>query len=140
MNENIQELLKDMYKYQKINNINGDCFVNCVILYDFICSELKEQDCKIVCGYINKIIGNDSRIVVHCWVELFGNIIDPSYEFYNQGYRYINHIYQFNNIPQDTKRFLLTNKIDFDKDIKLVITNSHATPDEYEKFWEWRIN
>ena len=99
--ELIQQLLENMYEYQRNEHISGECMTNSMILYDHMRG--LNMNCEVIVGIVDcktKYLqnfnlslnpynvdptksehANRSISTLHCWIEYQGKIMEPSVEF-----------------------------------------------------------
>ena len=134
MSEFSKTVIDEMYKYQKKNNITGECLCHSTILYDFLdMAGFKNLSIKTgVC--LSVVSPDDIKLTAHCWVKLNETILEPSYELFKlKGTEYYGTLSEFlekygHLLDKKSKKYFIQKVVFFDSEITKVIQNTNATP------------
>jgi len=120
----VYEFMTHMRTYQQKNNIKGECLTHSICLYDFLKSIGIGGEIKCYYVYANELV-EGSNMYIHCVVKVGDNILDSSLEVnkYPNAIYYvkITDVIKNHNLGKKNVRFLLDNKIEFDKLIPSMI-------------------
>lgn len=134
----MSSFLNKLLKYQQINNIKGRCMTHALLYYDYL--DINGIPCKPVAGvltYFNEE-RNENVVVCHCWCDVSGVAVDPSYEYSSVPYekKYYSSIKEFFDSHRKVaidKKFIV-NKISwFDTQLRKAMKNTKMTPEYYKE-------
>jgi len=127
-------IIKEILNYQKENDIKGKCVINSLFLYDRL-NLVKEGCCKIVTGILFYVDDEKTAYsVCHCWCEVNGKVLDPSYEYHSIKHKkiYFSNLKEFfNTVKTDLtiqkKQYMIKNITKLELSARRMIKNTKMT-------------
>jgi hypothetical protein len=139
----VKLLLKYIHEYQIVNNIKLNCFTHTLYFMDACNKKIKDY-CKYEVGcvfYIDK--DNNIRTIVHCWCNIDGKIIEPSYDVSSIPYKkvYYNSIKKIfssvEGLSDDVKKYIVKQVSWFNIQFLKCLNNFSFKTDNYDKLQDF---